>query len=218
MQSAAAAPAPVPLTTRRPASRSLLARWVRLLAGLWVFAAGLALMVRAGLGLSSWDVLHDALAGIAPLSFGGAIVAVSVTVVVASAVLGVMPGPATVANMLLVGTFTDLLLASGALQGLEGGPIAPRVAALLAGVAAIALGTGLYIGAGLGAGPRDSLMLALSDRFGTSPGRARSVLELSVLAVGVAAGGRAGMGTVAFALLIGPAIDAAFRLLGRGRS
>jgi uncharacterized membrane protein YczE len=216
MQSAAAS-APVPLTAAHPASRSRLVSWARLFAGLWVFAAGLALMVRANLGLSSWDVLHDALAGVAPVTFGGAIVAVSVVVVAVSALLGVLPGPATVANMLLVGTFTDVLLASGALRGLEAGPLGARAVVLLAGVAAIALGTGLYIGAGLGAGPRDSLMLALSERFGTSPGRARSVIELSVLAAGVAAGGRAGLGTVAFALLIGPAIDVAFRLVGRGR-
>lgn len=189
-------------------------RWVRLGLGLWVFAAGIALMVRADLGLSSWDVLHDGLAAISSLSFGGAIIGVSVAVVLLSALLGIKPGPATVANMFLVGLFTDLVLTSGILSTLHSAGAAPRALVFLGGVAAIALGTGLYIGANLGAGPRDSLMLAASRSLRTTPGVARTALELSVLGLGIALGGEAGPGTVAFAFLIGPAIDASFRLLG----
>lgn len=189
-------------------------RWIRLLLGLGVFAAGLALMVRADLGLSSWDVLHDGIAGLTALSFGGAIVVVSVTVVVASAILGIKPGLGTVANMFLVGVFTDALLATDMLDGLHAAGSLARTLALCAGVAAIAFGTAVYIGAGLGAGPRDSLMLALSKRLRTTPGTARTALELAVLVVGALLGGRAGIGTLLFAFLIGPAIDLSFTALG----
>lgn len=193
---------------------SPLLRWVRLFVGLGLFSAGLALMVRADLGLSSWDVLHDGLTRVASITLGQAIIAVSAAVVMLSTVLGVRPGPGTVANIVLVGVFTDGLLASSLVQGLHEWNTLTRATGLVTGVLTIALGTGLYIGAGLGAGPRDSLMLALSNRFRVSVGRARTMLEIVVVGIGVAAGGRAGIGTVAFALLIGPAINAAFAVLG----
>ena len=189
-------------------------RWARLLVGLWVFAAGLAAMVRAGLGLSSWDVLHDALRGLTPLTFGQAVIAVSVAVLAVSVALGIRPGPGTVANVLLVGAFADVVLAAPWLDAVAGAGVAARAGVLVAGVAAIAFGTALYIGAALGAGPRDSLMLAVSRRLGVSAGAARAAIEASVLVAGVALGGSAGVGTVAFALLIGPAINLSFRALG----
>lgn len=195
-------------------SRTLVARGVRLVAGLWVFAAGLVLMVRADLGLSAWDVLHDALHRLTPLTFGQVVIAVSVVVLVTSIALGTRPGVGTVANAVLVGTFTDLMLTSGALHDLASGPLLPRVAALLAGIGAIALGTAAYIGANLGAGPRDALMLGISRRTRRSAGAARTAIEASVLVLGVALGGSAGIGTVAFVILIGLAIDVSFRLFG----
>lgn len=198
-----------------PGILRLVRRWLRLAAGLAVFAAGLALMVRADLGLSSWDVLHDALRLISPLTFGQAVIGVSVVVVLASLALGIKPGPGTVANVLVIGGFTDALLGTAIGAGLGSSDLAIRLAALVAGVAAIAFGTALYIGANLGAGPRDSLMLAVAKRAGISPGTARAGIELSVLVVGVALGGRAGIGTLVFAVLIGPAIDVSFRSLRR---
>jgi uncharacterized membrane protein YczE len=170
-------------------------------------------MVRADLGLSSWDVLHDALAR-GPLTFGQSVIVVSLAVVAGSFLLGIKPGPATVANMFLVGAFTDLLLGTPLLDGLPGAAVPLRAGAFGAGVAAIAFGTALYIGANLGAGPRDSLMLAASKRLRTTAGSARTVVEATVLVAGITLGGRAGAGTVAFALLIGPAIDVSFAALG----
>jgi uncharacterized membrane protein YczE len=171
-------------------------------------------MVGADMGLSSWDVLHDAIAGLSSLSFGGAIVVVSVAVVIVSAALGIKPGPGTVANMVLVGLFTDALLATGVLRDLHTEGVVARSLALNTGIAAIGFGTGLYIGAGLGAGPRDSLMLALSKQLSTTAGKARTVIELFVLIVGIILGGSAGIGSLIFALLIGRAIDISFALLG----
>lgn len=190
------------------------ARWVRLLLGLGVFATGLALMIRADLGLSSWDVLHDAMRVLSPLTFGQAVIAVSVLVVLASLALGIRPGPGTVANVVLVGVLTDAWLATGLGPELGSTNTGHRLALLIGGVAAIAFGTALYISANLGAGPRDSLMLAVARRVRTSPGTARAGIELSILAAGIALGGTAGIGTLVFALLIGPAINLSFRGLG----
>ena len=188
--------------------------WVRLVAGLALFAAGLALMVESRLGLSSWDVLHDGIAEITALRFGWAIVVVSVVVVAVSGFLGIRPGPGTLANMLLVGVFTDTFLQIGALEAIGAAGPLTRTLSLVVGVAVIAFGTALYIGAGLGAGPRDSLMLALAKLLRTTPGIARTALELSVLLAGLLLGGRAGIGTLIFAFLIGPAIDVSFAALG----
>lgn len=190
------------------------ARWTRLLLGLGVFAGGLALMLRANLGLSSWDVLHEAIRGLTPLTFGQAVIGVSILVVVASLLLGVKPGAGTVANVILVGALTDVLLATRVLDDLATTAYLLRLLALVAGIAAIAVGTALYVGADLGAGPRDSLMLAVANWLGRSPGTARAAIEGSVLVVGIALGGAAGVGTLVFAVLIGPAINISFRLLG----
>lgn len=189
-------------------------RWLRLLFGLWVFAAGLALMIRADLGLSSWDVLHDALRVLSPLTFGQAVIAVSLVVVLASLALGIRPGPGTVANVVLIGAFTDAWLGTAFGTHLGSSHLVVRFGVLVGGIAGIALGTALYIGAGLGAGPRDSLMLGVATRVRISPGAARAGIELSLLVVGIALGGTAGIGTLVFALLIGPAISLSFKSLG----
>ena len=189
-------------------------RWLRLIVGLGVFAVGLALMVRADLGLSSWDVLHDALRRISSLSFGEAVIGLSIVVVLASLGLGIRPGAGTIANVVLVGAFTDAWLGTGLGAKLGSSDIVVRLAVLIGGVASIAFGTALYIGANLGAGPRDSLMLAVAKRVRISPGAARAGIELSILVVGIALGGTAGIGTLVFALLIGPAINLSFRSLG----
>lgn len=208
---------PHSLSDSRPAgwaTGSLLARWGRLLLGLGVFAGGIALMVKADLGVSSWDVLHDALRLHTPLTFGGAVIAVSVFVVVVSFVLGVKPGPGTIANVLLVGAFTDAILATGLLDSLVAAPLVVRIGALVAGILAIALGTALYIGASLGAGPRDSLMLASARRFGVTAGTARAFIEGTVVIVGAVLGGAVGIGTAVFVIVIGPAINLSFRAFG----
>ncbi len=189
-------------------------RWARLIAGLWLFALGIALTVRADLGLSSWDVLHDALRVHTSLTFGGAVIAVAVAVVAASFVIGVRPGPGTLANVLLVGTFTDGLLMTGLLEGLASGSGVTRVITLVAGVVVIAIATALYISARLGAGPRDSLMVGLAERLHVSPGTSRALIETGVVLGGAAMGGGVGVGTAIFAFAIGPAIHMSFRLFG----
>jgi uncharacterized membrane protein YczE len=203
-----------PVRPRRvvPTARRPLA-WVRLLAGLWLFALGVVLGLRSGLGVSPWDVLHDGIRQASPLSFGAATVLVGVVLVVVALAAGVRPGPGTLVNMVAIGLFADALLASGFVQDLAAGSLPVRLAAVLAGVGLVALGSALYIGAGLGSGPRDSLMLALAARTGLPAGLIRGLLEGSVLGVGWLLGGVVGVGTVLFALGIGPAVQLAFRVL-----
>jgi uncharacterized protein len=187
--------------------------WVRLFAGLWLFAAGVVLGLRSGLGVSPWDVLHDGIRQVTPLSFGAATVLVGVVLVAVALAAGIRPGPGTLANMLAIGVFADAMLATGIAGDLDARPLPLRLAAVAAGIGLVALGSALYIGAGLGSGPRDSLMLALSARTRVRVGIVRALIEASVLAVGWLLGGAAGVGTVLFAFGIGPAIELAFRLL-----
>jgi uncharacterized protein len=190
--------------------------WVRLFAGLWLFAAGVVLGLRSGLGVSPWDVLHDGIRQVTPLSFGTATVLVGVVLVAVALTAGIRPGPGTLANMLAIGVFADAMLATGIAGDLDAGPLPLRLAAVAAGVGLVALGSALYIGAGLGSGPRDSLMLALSARTRVRVGIVRALIEASVLALGWLLGGAAGVGTVLFAFGIGPAVELAFRLLRVG--
>jgi uncharacterized protein len=191
---------------------SVVIRSLRLIAGLALFAAGLSLMLRAQLGLSAWDVLHDAISSLTALTFGQVVVAVSVVVLAASVVLGIRPGVGTIANSILVGVFTDAILQTPVLQDLASESLPPRILAMLAGIWGIAVGSALYIGANLGAGPRDALMLGIAKRSHRSAGAARAAIEGSVLIVGIVLGGSVGLGTVAFVILIGPTINIAFRL------
>jgi uncharacterized protein len=197
---------------RSPTARHPLA-WVRLLAGLWLFAVGVVLGLRSGLGVSPWDVLHDGIRQATPLSFGVATVLVGVVLVVVALAAGVRPGAGTLVNMVAIGLVADALLDSGFVQDLAAGSLPVRLAAVLAGMGLVAFGSALYIGARLGSGPRDSLMLALSARTRLPVGLIRGLLEGTVLGVGWLLGGVVGVGTVLFTLGIGPAVQLAFRVL-----
>lgn len=197
---------------RFPSARRPVA-WAQLVAGLWLFAAGVVLGLRSGLGVSPWDVLHDGIGDVTPLSFGTATIAVGVLLVVATRMSGVRPGPGTIANMVAIGLFADAMLATGIAADLGTRWLPLRLAAVVAGVGLVALGSALYLGAGLGAGPRDSLMLAVAARTGRRVGLVRTLIEASALAIGWTLGGSAGIGTVLFAFGIGPAVELALRLL-----
>ena len=183
--------------------------------GLFVFAAGIVALLESGLGLSPWDVLHQGLAEHTRLSFGEANIAVSIVVLAVAWMLGAHVGVGTLANALLVGTFVQLLTSVEAISELSARGLAPRIALLAIGIALMGAGSGLYLGAGLGAGPRDSLMVVGAERTRFRIGVVRGALELTALAVGFVLGGTVGIGTVAFALLIGPAVEGSFWLLER---
>src|SRR5581483_617203 len=124
-------------------------------------------------------------------------------------------GLGTVANATVVGAFIQVLSSIGAVQQLAHTSLPTRIAIFAVGIACFGVGTALYIGAAMGAGPRDSLMLVVSRRTGARIGLARAALELLALASGYLLGGKVGLGTLAFAVLIGPSVELSFWLLDR---
>jgi uncharacterized membrane protein YczE len=175
-------------------------RLSRLLLGLWLYGVAIALMIEGALGASPWDVLHLGLARHLPLSFGMVMVLTAAAVLLAWIPLRQMPGLGTVANAILLGPFADLALA-----WLETPQTIPlRIGYLVAGVVVCAFATAMYVGAQLGPGPRDGLMTGLARRTGRSIRRVRTLLEVGGLAIGIALGGIVGVGTVLFALGVGP--------------
>jgi uncharacterized protein len=191
------------------------ARAASLLLGLFLFAAGIVLILESRLGLSPWDVLNQGLARHTPLSFGMANVAVGLAVLLVAWSLGGRPGIGTVANAVLVGSFIQGLTSLHAVTALAQNGLAVRVVLLVLGVWLIGPASAFYIGADLGAGPRDTLMLVGARRTGVRVGAVRAALELSALAAGIVLGGTFGVGTVLFALAIGPVIESSFALLER---
>ncbi len=184
-----------------------------LLVGLALFAAGTVALLESRLGLSPWDVLHQGISRHTPLTFGEATVAVSIVVLAGAWALGARVGVGTVANAVLVGSLVQLYTSLDAVQDLAHDPLGVRIGLLAAGIALMGVGTAFYLGAGLGAGPRDSLMVVGARRTRFRLGVVRAGLELSALAVGVVLGGTVGVGTIAFALGIGPSVELAFWLL-----
>jgi uncharacterized membrane protein YczE len=193
--------------------KALVADWARFLAGLVVSATGTVATVRAHVGLSPWDVLNDGLSRQTPLTFGQAILTVSVVLVAASWLFGMRPSVATVVNTVVIGWCVDRLLGTGIGAGLVSASLESRVLVLIFGVVTIGIGAAIYIGAGLGAGPRDSLQLALSLRTGIGAGWSRAVIEGSALAIGWCLGGSVGLGTLVSVTIIGFAVGGAFMLL-----
>jgi uncharacterized membrane protein YczE len=194
---------------------SLPIRVVSLLIGLLLFAAGIVLLLESGLGLSPWDVLNQGVSEHTSLSFGTANIAVAIVVLVLARALGARIGPGTVANAVLIGLMVDGLLSIDAVGSLSESPLAARAVLMVAGVLIIGIGTGFYIGAGMGAGPRDSLMLVVARRSGVRIGVTRAAIEVAVTLVGFALGGTVGIGTLAFAFGVGPAVELSFWLLER---
>ncbi|MDQ2984043.1 MAG: hypothetical protein M3R70_08995 [Actinomycetota bacterium] len=172
-------------------------------------------LLESRLGLSPWDVLNQGLSKHSPLSFGEANIAIGVSVVVVVVLLGAKIGFGTVANAVLVGVFVDLLLHFDVVRDLSHSDLVSRIGLLAGGIALIGVATACYIGAAMGAGPRDSLMIVVWRRTGIRVGIVRAVIEICALMVGIVLGGTFGIGTIAFALLVGPAVESSFFLLER---
>lgn len=193
----------------------LAARAASLLVGLFVCSLGIVLLLESHLGLPPWDALHQGIERTTPISFGAANVLVAVLVLLLAWALGSRPGVGTFANAILIGAFIDLLLRAESVRSLAGLSLGARVGMLAAAIVLFGVGSAFYIGAGLGAGPRDSLMLVAARRLGVRVGVSRAGIELVALAAGAALGGRIGVGTIAFAFLIGPSVELSFFALGR---
>jgi uncharacterized protein len=186
-----------------------------LLTGLFLCSVGIVLFLESGLGLPPWDVLHQGVAEVSGLSFGVANLVVSVVVLALVWQLGAHIGLGTLLNALLVGTFVVALTPVHAIDNLSDASLAVRIGLLPLALACFGIGSAFYICASMGAGPRDSLMLVTSQRLGVRIGAARTAVEIAALAVGFALGGTVGVGTLVFALGIGPAVELSFKALAR---
>lgn len=186
-----------------------------LVAGLFAFSCGIVCFLQSRLGLAPWDVLHQGLAKHTPISFGLANDVVGLVVLVIAWLLGGRIGVGTFANAILIGLYVVGLTHLGPVREITSWSLEARAGVLGAGLLLFGVGTALYIGADLGAGPRDSLMLVGSKRTGRRVGVVRAVIEISVLLAGFALGGRVGVGTVVFAVAIGPAVEGSFWVIAR---
>jgi uncharacterized membrane protein YczE len=188
--------------------RAVLRRLPGLMTGLVVFGVGIAVMAASGLGLGPWEAFHQGISNRTGIPLGTVSILVGIPVLALWWPLGERPGIGTILNVATIGTATNLAL-----------PLLPRpdvpvvqLAMSVAGVLLIGLGSGLYLAADLGAGPRDGLMTGLHHRFGWSIRRARTAIELLVLVIGFLLGGTIGLGTILFAFGIGPVVQAMLRI------
>jgi uncharacterized membrane protein YczE len=186
------------------------ARLIQLIGGLLLFGGSLALLVRSRLGLDPWDVFHQGLAIRSGIPIGTVTILVGAVVLLLWIPLGQRPGLGTVANVILVGLALD-----GTLAFLPAPTdLGARWAFLVAGIVLNGIATGAYIGAALGPGPRDGLMVGLANR-GHSLRIVRTAIELTVLVAGWLLGGTVGIGTVLFAITIGPIVHVTLPVLTR---
>ena len=196
-------------STPRPLRERFFERLARCAAGLFCFGAGIACFVHSNLGVPPWDVLHQGISEKTDIKMGTVIIIVGVVLLLTWIPLRMKPGIGTIMNAIQIGlvenVMEDLLPDSDFLLA--------RVAYLAAGMLFIAFGSGLYIGAELGSGPRDGLMLGLNKCFGISIRLARTTVEIVVLVVGLILGGSLGLGTFVFAFGIGPLVQKALHVL-----
>lgn len=186
-------------------------RLFRLLLGLFLYALGIVLTMKANLGFAPWEVFHAGLGKILGITIGNISIITGLAIVLAAFAMGEKLGFGTLLNMVLIGIFMDMLLGLGWLAPMThwwlGLPL------MLAGLFVIALASYFYIGSGFGAGPRDSLMVALTRKTGLAVGVCRSSIELVAVISGWLLGGMVGVGTVLSALAIGPIVQITFRWL-----
>ncbi|MEQ2456521.1 YczE/YyaS/YitT family protein [Flavonifractor hominis] len=179
--------------------------------GLAVSAVGIVMMLQANIGLEPWSVLQKGLSQTLGITYGTASVLVGAAAIGVAVACGEGFGVGTILNIVLCAIFIDLLLALGWIPQMTA--LLPGVVMLLGGLELLALGTWLYMRAGLGAGPRDALMVALARRSGRSVGLCRAVVELGVILLGWLLGGQVGLGTVLSAVGLGSLFNLNFALL-----
>ena len=183
-----------------------------LMIALALFALAMVLSLQSDLGANSWTVFHHGIALQTPLTLGGAGILIGLLILGTSWALGIKPGLGTVANMFFVGVWTDVYLEFELIP--QAGWLPFQISMLCGSALLLGFATALYIKTGFGAGPRDAFMLALTRRTNIRIGFIRWGMEIAVVTVGILLGGSFGLGTLIFAVLIGPSVDLFFNLFG----
>lgn len=181
----------------------MLRRLVQLYVGLGLYGLSTAMFIRSDLGVDPWDVFHLGVAIQLGMSIGTVIILTGAAVLLFWVPLRQWPGLGTISNVICIGLAADATMAL--IPELTSLPL--RIALLVAGIVVNAIATGMYIGAGFGPGPRDGLMTGIHARLGWSIRSVRTSIEVSVLLIGIMLGGSFGVGTVLYALTIGPLIQ-----------
>jgi uncharacterized membrane protein YczE len=197
----------------RPLNERFIERLFRCVAGLAFFGIGISFFVRSELGVPPWDVFHQGISRITGLNLGTVLIIVALFVLLLWIPLRLRPGIGTLLNAFQIGLVVNLVQDYVPDTDL----LVFRLLYLFLGLCAIAAGSGLYIGAELGSGPRDGLMLGLNKRYGISVRLARTVVEITVMVVGIFLGGSIGLGTFVFALGIGPMVQVTLKLFKMSR-
>ncbi|MCO1600461.1 YczE/YyaS/YitT family protein [Desulfosporosinus nitroreducens] len=185
-------------------------RFIRLFAGLFLFAVGIVLTINANLGLSPWDVFHQGITYLTGITMGQASIGVGIILVMLNAVLGESLGWGSLCNMLFIGLFMDLIMLNHFIPLSNG--IFSGLIMMFLGMFIIGLASYFYISAGLGSGPRDGLMIALTKKTGRSVRFIRNSIEISALFVGYLLGGFVGAGTLIMSIVLGYIIQFVFKL------
>ncbi|MEK6719070.1 MAG: hypothetical protein AABZ33_00210 [Chloroflexota bacterium] len=191
--------------------RVALPRLPGLVVGLVAFGGGIALMAQAGIGLGPWEAFHQGISVHTGIALGTVSILLGVPILLLWWPLGERPGLGTLINVLLIGLATN---AGQAVIPVQTQPVA-QLLMMLAGVVVIGAGSGLYLAADLGPGPRDGLMTGIHHRFGWSIQRSRTAIELTVLGAAFLLGGTIGLGTITFAFGIGPVVQIMLRVFDR---
>lgn len=187
-----------------------LLKYLKLFLGLFVCALGIIVIIKSNLGFSPWDVLHQGISKVSNLTIGQASIFVGFIVITLDFFLGERIGSGSILNIIFLGTFMDLILYLDIVP--LSNNIFTGIFMMFLGIFILSVGCYLYISTGLGCGPRDALMVALTKKTKFSVGAVRNIIEISVLVAGYLMGGYAGVGTVITALFTGSFIQGVFKL------
>ncbi len=185
-------------------------RIAKLFAGLFLYAVGIVLTVNASLGLAPWEVFHQGIARTINITMGQASIGAGLIFVIINSFIGEKIGWGTLANMLFIGIFMDILMLNNIIPSYEG--FLARLIMLFIGIFVVAVATVFYIGAGLGSGPKDGIMVALNKKTGKSIRLIRNSIEITALILGFLMGGHVGLGTVITSLTVGFIMQFTFKI------
>jgi uncharacterized membrane protein YczE len=180
--------------------------------GLFVFSMAIICAIKSGLGLSAWDVFHQGLSFHTPLTIGQASQLTGLVLIVVSFLFGQKPGIGTISNMLFIGLWMDLVLGLNIIPNMNQYGLLAQLLMILLSISLFGLGSGLYVKANMGTGPRDSLMMVLVRLTGQRVAIVRGTIEVTFCFIGWLLGGTVGLGTVLIALGIGPSVELGFKL------